>query len=168
MATILSAERNYQAELEKIELQTKNRIDIDNYQNTQISHLEMTQAAVLPNRFPDAIPRTEFNPFYDCHGLTFANRRTSIDETTEINKILHHDNYELVDMSRVLEGDIVLYKDETGDIKHSGIVVKISRESPIYPLIHVVSKWGKYKEFIHRLHDCPYPNTNKVFYRPML
>jgi hypothetical protein len=44
---------------------------------------------------------------YNCHGLTFANRRSWISELSEIPKILHDDGYTQVRDEDVLPGDIV-------------------------------------------------------------
>ncbi len=85
---------------------------------------------------------------YNCHGLTFASRRTWIYNASEIQKILKEDDYKEVAEKDVLPGDIVLYT-ENGDIEHSGIVISLD------PL-RILSKWGPSQEVIHRLRECPY------------
>jgi len=46
---------------------------------------------------------------YNCHGMTFATRRTAIEYAEEINKILDEDDYEEVAAKEVIVGDIALY-----------------------------------------------------------
>jgi hypothetical protein len=95
---------------------------------------------------------------YNCHGLTFASRRTWISKTSEVMKILKDDEYEPIDIKDVLPGDIVVYS-RNGDAEHSGIVIK----SDFVPII--LSKWGPAHEVIHRVNDCPYDSMQIVYYR---
>jgi len=95
---------------------------------------------------------------YNCHGLTFAGRRTWIWNASEVTKILNDDEYELVVLGDVLPGDIVVYI-HNGDIEHSGIVI----EGGFVPMI--LSKWGSAHEVIHRVNDCPYDAMQISYYR---
>ena len=99
---------------------------------------------------------------YNCHGLTFAARRTRIWQSAEITKILKDDDYEEVRRDGVLAGDIaVYYEARTGDAEHSGVVV--SNE-----LVHgprILSKWGSAHEVVHYLGQCPFDASNVKFYR---
>lgn len=98
---------------------------------------------------------------YNCHGLTFASRRTKIAEAQEVLKILKDDDYTVVPAGKVLPGDIaVYYKD--GDVDHSGIVVQI--EAPFNVPI-ILSKWGFLQEAVHRVANCPYDASNVIYYR---
>jgi hypothetical protein len=103
------------------------------------------------------VPSTSYN----CHGLSFASRRTGISDPTVVRSILQEDDYVKVDRARLLTGDTVIYVDDQGDIVHSGIVVEILQLGGA----KVVSKWGDCHEVIHSLSECPYPNTVKEFYR---
>ena len=96
---------------------------------------------------------------YNCHGLTFASRRTLIWIPSEIAKILKDDKYVTVDRKDVLPGDVVVYYTK-GDAEHSGMVVGVVDGVP-----RVLSKWGKSHEVIHRLNDCPYDSAEIIFYR---
>jgi len=97
---------------------------------------------------------------YNCHGLSFAARRTGIHFATEIAKILKDDEYAQVPEKKVIPGDIVIYY-ESGDVVHSGIVVQINElKVPI-----VLSKWGNCHEVVHQLARCPYPTIDVRFYR---
>lgn len=101
---------------------------------------------------------------YNCHGLSFASRRTVIWEASEIAKVLADDGYvEVKDFRRVLPGDIAAYTSQLGDIEHSGIVVSV--DALFVPSI--LSKWGMCHEVIHKLAECPYDSSNVKFYRVM-
>jgi hypothetical protein len=95
---------------------------------------------------------------YNCHGLTFASRRTWIWAPAEITKILKDDDYTLVNLEDVLPGDVVVYF-TSGDAEHSGIVI----HNDVVPII--LSKWGAAHEVIHRVNECPYDSTQISYYR---
>jgi len=120
----------------------------------------IAQAASFKSQYPRASHRpTEASARYNCHGLTFAARRSMVWETTEIQKTLQDDDYILVDRKDVLAGDIVLYTAD-GDIEHSGIVVEVREYE-----VKVLSKWGSAHEVVHLLNECPYSTEALVFYR---
>lgn len=96
---------------------------------------------------------------YNCHGLTFASRRTWIWDSAEISKILKDDDYDTVELKDVLPGDIAVYYTD-GDAEHSGIVLRIVDLVP-----SILSKWGASHEVIHRVHECPYDAASVVYYR---
>jgi hypothetical protein len=61
---------------------------------------------------------------YNCHGLTFASRRTWIDDASLVPAILAQDGYAEVPVDKVVAGDIVVYYDDDGRADHSGIVME--------------------------------------------
>ena len=148
-----------------IALQTRKRWNIPNGQVTEISILELNNAKLLLRRYSTSILdyRTDPTPIYNCHGLTFASRRTGIYEVSAIHKILDDDEYKRVEIEAVLPGDAILYFDEDGDIEHSGIVV--SRPQATLKVPQVVSKWGKFQEVIHWASQCPYNYSTAKYYR---
>ena len=99
---------------------------------------------------------------YNCHGLTFAARRTGISDPAQIHRILDHDGYEKLALTESPEiGDIAIYV-EDGDIIHSGIVVGNRSGSPM-----ILGKWGDCHEAIHQPLDCPYNKAAVTYYRLM-
>ena len=97
---------------------------------------------------------------YNCHGLSFASRRTEIWESSEVRKIIQDDEYVEVPPDHVLAGDLVVYY-EGGDAAHSGIVLRVNQlRVPI-----ILSKWGKCQEVIHQLGRCPYKTEDVHYYR---
>jgi hypothetical protein len=146
-----------------IRLETSKRNGIDNVQEFEISTFYINWSKELPKNYPKAVPRTGMSALYNCHGLTFASRRTRVVDTRELQKILRDDNWNEVELRDVLAGDIVIYFAEDGEANHSGIVVDVDPELHV-PLI--CSKWGHAGEYLHHLTYCPsiYGPSTK-FYR---
>ncbi len=118
----------------------------------------------LRARYRSATFRTSLIPVYNCHGMTFASRRTAIDETEAVRTIINEDAYDELPVGEVLPGDIIVYFSPEGDVEHSGIVAQVVRGpgEVLTPLVY--SKWGKGSEVLHAWGDCPYvPNVR--YYR---
>ena len=96
--------------------------------------------------------------------MTFASRRTGIYERSEIEKILADDGYVEIPLSKTIAGDIIIYFGEDGDAEHSGVVVTSAGESQL-GVPRVLSKWGKYAEFVHWANQCPYTLTFAKYFR---
>lgn len=151
-------------EKKEIALQTRAGKDIVNSQLFEISSIEIALLGDIERDYPFVIFRATPDPVYNCHGLTFASRRTGIDRSDMVHKILSEDGYKKIDnIDDVLPGDIVIYYGENGDIEHSGIVV--TKPVGIIKRPWIVSKWGDYKEAIHYIDDCPYDGRNVEYYR---
>lgn len=164
---ILSNTINYRQSKGKIILQTSLGNDIDNYQIEELSQYEINSFADFGQvRWMGCKFKGQPTPKYNCHGFTFASRRTNIDKTSELRKILKEDNYIAVNDGDIMIGDIVLYVDNSGsgDVKHTGMVVR-SDLYEVVPFILVLSKWGKYKEVIHPVHNCGYDNYILEYWR---
>ena len=117
----------------------------------------------MRRKYPNATHRpTMPSRRYNCHGLTFAARRTWIWKPSEVSKILNDDDYTQVNLREVLPGDVVVYV-QRGDIEHSGIVIANNGFIPL-----VLSKWGPNHEVIHRVNDCPYDAQEILYYRIMI
>lgn len=95
---------------------------------------------------------------YNCHGLTFAARRTWVGGGPVLT-IINEDDYKEISYREVVAGDIVVYY-AAGHADHSGIVVQRDGFGPL-----VLSKWGECHEVIHRTGDCPYSDCEVKFYR---
>lgn len=165
----LTQNNGYALPKDSIALQTSKKKDIENYQVFEMSNFEVNQHKDYEKpKYTSVVFRGNPSPIYDCHGLTFASRRSCIDQKNEIEKILKDDGYELVTIYSVLPGDIILYiNNDDKDICHSGIVLHARFDTGL-PDIKVLSKWGKYKEAIHSYITPAYPNTTTFFYRVML
>lgn len=150
----------------KIGLQTRKGNDIDNEQAyTVYTPGELKEIEDTIKEYPTNEKRAKADPLYNCHGLTFATRRTGIFNTEEIKKILADDVYKEIPLRNILVGDVVLYIAENGDVDHSGIVVDVNENFGIRTP-KIISKWGTMPEFIHLVHQCPYDfKTVKKYYR---
>ena len=98
-------------------------------------------------------------PAYNCHGLTFASRRTQIPDPDEVELILKEDGYRLLAWNEeIIGGDIAIWR-QAQEIVHSGIVAYVTGDTP-----WILSKWSRYHEAIHKPFDCPYTKNTTVHY----
>ena len=148
-------------------LETSKRKPIKNYQQKEISKYELSLIVGLENEYGNKIwKRSEPSPTYNCHGMTFAARRTGIFDSIEIEKILKDDDYVEITRDEILPGDIIIYYGEDGDPEHSGIVIT-PPDPNLLNIPKVCSKWGKYSEVIHYANNCPYSFSNVKYYRAL-
>src|ERR1700761_7362541 len=85
-----------------ITLHTSKGSSIENEQYTGLedSALIRFNISEIQRKFPDVVFRNSPTDCYNCHGMTFASRRTGIYDTNEIIKILKEDNYvEIIDIN---------------------------------------------------------------------
>jgi hypothetical protein len=115
------------------------------------------------DKYPDEIHRpVEPSSMYNCHGLTFAARRTGINKHDHVKQILAEDDYKPIGSgSPIFAGDVAIYL-EKSEIVHSGIVAWVCKKTGD---IWILSKWGEYHEAIHRPLNCPYPQCTVNYYR---
>jgi hypothetical protein len=113
----------------------------------------------LTNRAWDLqiIRTAESRPESNCHGWVFTGGRFWI-RSNQVDQILAENGYQEVDDPRL--GDLVIYRNEKGDITHTGVVG--SRGANGFLLVE--GKWGRMGRYLHRPQDQPYGNTWK-FYR---
>src|SRR5271170_4067495 len=107
-----------------IHLETSKRGIIENFHDAAIPKGHLLWFRTLAKRHPWARPRSSPSPIFNCHGLTFASRRTKIIDRANIMLILEHDEWREIDGQAAEPGDIVIYYDEAGDPNHSGMVVE--------------------------------------------
>lgn len=152
----------HQPQGDSIVVQTRKGADVENMQTDSIPRLDLHMADVYRKRHCLAKERSGPTGMYNCHGLTFASRRTRIWNPVEVDKILRDDDYVEVDRADVLPGDVVVYY-QNGDLQHSGTVVELGQVGSV-PTPRIVSKWGNGQETIHSLNDCPYSTGATVRY----
>lgn len=147
----------------EIKLQTRTGADIPNFQSKELSIFEANQAPDLEHEWHPLEKRTAALPFYNCHGMTFASRRTTVGDET-VGLILTEDGYEEIPADKVLPGDTIVYYSIEGDPEHSGIVITRPHSSPLN-VPEVISKWGKYSELHHLANMCPYTFAGAKYFR---
>jgi hypothetical protein len=149
------------AEIQMMRLETSRGRGIDNDQTSELTNADSFADVRADRQFPGAIRRTPASASYNCHGMTFAARRTRIWLSRALQMILADDGWTTVNQSEALPGDVVIYRSDDGDLSHSGVVVE---SDPLAPLI--LSKWGNGGERVHRLRECPSVYGPQVtFYR---
>jgi len=154
----------------KIEVRTRLDSDIDNVQPWHYSNFEWHQFGSQAAKYEQmgAVRVSDACPVYNCHGFTFASRRTQVDEAGEatIAKILDEDGYQEVPELHTKTGDVVVYYDDQGLTQHSGFVIgRIVGQGLEVPKIW--SKWGKGYEWVHPLRICPWSGMTTKFCRIM-
>ena len=87
-------------------------------------------------------------------GMVFANRRTCVD-IDHVGVILEDDGYrQITDSNKLQIGDLVVYKDDSGNPSHVGIVHYLGPYHPDETRdIFVMSQWGRDGEYFHRIDD---------------
>jgi hypothetical protein len=86
---------------------------------------------------------------YNCIGMAFANRRAWI-EPAHVEMIFLDDGYREVEVSTVMPGDIVLYRDTQGNVSHVAVVVSHERDlANARWRTQVLSQWGADGEYFH-------------------
>lgn len=141
-----------------IHLATRRNTFIRNERRREMAPNMLKEGADLWRRErPNARLRSA-SAVYNCMGMVFASRRTWIDPA-ELDLILKEDEYRPVtELAQVEIGDIVVYRDRSDHrVTHVGIIVHAKRdvEKGAYE-ITVISKWGKYGEYIHLMEDVPF------------
>ena len=104
---------------------------------------------IVLNAHPNAYVRSISN-LYNCMGMVFASRRTWVDPE-HLRMILEDDGYQQVSSKdQLLPGDIVVYRDDQGEISHVGMVaqVKVNATKATWEVL-VLSQWGGDGEYFH-------------------
>lgn len=91
---------------------------------------------------------------YNCMGMCFASRRTWVDPDN-LATILRDDEFQRINtIDRVMEGDVVVYRNASGEVVHVGIVVKAGLvRADAQREIIVLSQWGGDGEYFHAIDD---------------
>jgi hypothetical protein len=124
-----------------ITIQTRRGTPVANVQEFDLTPFYLRQIEETRVRF-EKNATIEFvnsaSPIYNCHGLTFASKRSAIYDAQEVNKILDEDDYIVIcKVTDVRRGDIIVYYSSDGDAEHSGLVIGALQRLPI-----ILSKWG--------------------------
>ena len=151
--TLFNSEGNYLV-APQLPLVTKRGTHIPNEQRPESSRATMdARKEQVVNGNPERQVRS-LSSTYNCMGMVFANRRTWVDPE-HLPLILTDDGYRRVNAESDLQpGDVVVYRSESGEVSHVGIVSKVrtnlieaSRE------VQVLSQWGATGEYFHRVDD---------------
>jgi hypothetical protein len=94
---------------------------------------------------------------YNCHGWVFADGRFWI-RGDWVESILRDNGYQAV--SRPGLNDVAVFRDETGQVKHSALVCGFTADG--LPLLE--GKWGQLGRYVHTVRDHAYVGTTCTFY----
>jgi hypothetical protein len=94
----------------------------------------------------------------NCHGFVFTGGQYWVSGDA-VGIILEDNQYKEVGAPQA--GDIAMYRNDVGQIVHTGIVRGLSADG----LILTESKWGCMGRFIHRHDQHPYADSTCTFYR---
>jgi hypothetical protein len=143
-----------EADPESLGIFTKKRYRIRDSQPPEMEPAYLLSMARFHETRYDSIRRRSLTATYNCYGMVFASRRTSLVEPKEIYRILQDDGYERIhDRLQVRLGDVVLYRmTPQGDISHVGLVSRIDFSPRNFELL---SKWGDCGEYFHNENIVP-------------
>jgi hypothetical protein len=116
----------------------------------------MQAAAALWAGLRPGIVQRSLDGTYNCMGMIFSSRRTTIDPQW-LEKIIGDDEYERLDSADQLQvGDIVAYEAE-GSVTHVAIVTQqgVIAEEGADPGHVLLSQWGFDGEYFHALRQVP-------------
>lgn len=123
-----------------LKLETKSRRTIENQLSIE------SPRNVLQARFDEyrkkyiGVRFRSITHTYNCVGMVFGSRRTQIDPKLA-EWIMSEDGYDRVPPDRVEPGDLVVYRLDSGELTHVGIVVEKQAVGSV-PVVKVLSKWG--------------------------
>ena len=102
---------------------------------------------------PNARARS-LSSMYNCMGMVFATRRTWV-EPENLRMILEDDGYrKVLNESELQAGDVVVYRDDYGEVSHVGIVTEVRPNlAEATREVFVLSQWGQDGEYFHRADD---------------
>lgn len=99
---------------------------------------------------------------YNCAGLVFANRRTSIFEPRLYVQILEDDGYrKLASPTQLRESDVAAYVDRASEeIHHLALIMRLEAGVGPSPVAFALSKWDSAMgEVLHNVYASPYDLT---------
>ena len=103
------------------------------------------------------IPRAAADSRTNCHGWIFTGGRFLL-TGEEVERILQDNGYEVA--NRPQAEDVVVYRNESGDIMHTGLVRGVLDDGTVM----VESKFGVDGRYLHQPEDQPY-SRDFAFYR---
>ena len=138
-------------------LETRGKGKINNEMRAELNPVVAQASIALWSKHrPDARLRS-ITGTYNCVGMVVASRRTWVDPE-DLLRILREDGYRpLASEADTRFGDIVVYRDQKGDVSHVGIVVRKNPYNPENPrdVLVILSKWGHEGEYEHDATHVP-------------
>lgn len=157
--------------------------DLRTDQGTHIRHIHYSQGMMPEEKqfwediteqlFPDSEQIGHPTREYNCHGLTFDQRKSWIDTVEdplsvnrEIEKILHENGYQSQgkrSKEKAKIDNIIVYRTRAeAEIIHTGIAIEIDKNGKVKK---VQSKWGDKGEYKHHPDVSPYGDNWEIYRR---
>lgn len=95
----------------------------------------------------------------NCHGWVFTGGQFGV-KSEDVDAILVDNGYVVVAEAR--EDDVVIYRDELGHVRHTGLVRFVGADG----LVLVESKWGPMGIYLHQPQDQPYGTLFNYYHSP--
>ena len=149
-----------------IPLFTRMRREIPNAQTPDIPPASAQRAIELNHKkYPLAELRRPPTGQYNCHGMTFASRRTGIHDPDAVKMILQDDGYKEITAAGAWLGDIAVLC-EGEEVAHTGVVIRIIVDDTLIGgrAIWIMSKWGGAAEYVHPVAYGPYDNCRITYW----
>ena len=141
-----------------IVLMTRTRREIPNEQSLRRPPASMNAAlGFVRNQFSEAMVELRaLDSLYNCVGLVFAGRRTSV-EPEHVEAMLLDDGYEKrpsIELARV--GDVAVYR-AGGELTHVGLVAeaRVDLAGGGATRVRILSQWGFDGEYLHDADAVP-------------
>lgn len=139
-----------------LRLDTRQRHWIENEPAPERSPVEMRVAIALAQTGRPNVVLRSASSHYDCMGLPFASRRTSISIDQWNDLIRDDDEYRQIQQGEAQPGDIVIYR-LAGIVSHVAIVQDIHFGADGLLVMRLLSQWGYDGEYWHPVHEVPPP-----------
>jgi hypothetical protein len=137
----------------RIALETRSGRPIENTIEPEPGDRERRLYEVRRNRFGAGwFNRKPPCGVYNCYGMLFASRRTSILADVQIPDILRDDGFRRIPETEAVVGDVVLYREKTAGLLHAA---RITRKDELRAL-YALSKWDSAmgEDEHHVRHHC--------------
>jgi hypothetical protein len=127
------------------------RVPLYRWSVTDERFREFSERAALQHALlsDDAIPREMPDYHTNCHGWVFADGRFLI-RGPDVEQILQDNGYAITDTP--LPGDVIIYRSETGEILHTGLVRGLLSDRTVI----VESKFGVGGRYLHQPEGQPF------------
>lgn len=149
--------------LKSIRLDTAKGVEILNQIELPPNQQCIKREELLKKKFgTNWITRTNPRGVYNCAGLVWASRRTSIKKDSEWDKIYEHDKYRKLNNEPPQLGDLAIYTDDKVGYLHAGLVICLEPGlmSGSEPFPKIISKWDSSTgEYIHYPQDVPFKDN---------
>ena len=136
----------------ELALQTRRGNNIANETRLEANLVQRREAVkIVHDLCPNVVPRSATR-VCNCYGLVFASRRTCVnyEDDSSILSILVDDEYRHINAAECRVGDVVVYRNDEGEITHVGMV---AAERGIERDMLVLSQWGALGEYLHEVGD---------------